>query len=85
MTSPDRNDPRNWTPATPEDLQFSLAYSLGWGSNGRPHGKQTPREEIARWQVEHLALSGYVIMKKPPVPPHSIVGLRPDEDGKAGS
>jgi len=71
-----RDDPSTWRRATAEELATSLAYSLVWDKRGKPHGKRLSemREIIARWQVEHLEMSGYVIMKKPPILPHSTGG-----------
>jgi hypothetical protein len=71
-----RDDPSTWREAKPEEVIASLAYSLGWDKRGKPHDKRMGkmREIIARWQVEHLEMSGYVIMKKPPLIPHSAGG-----------
>jgi hypothetical protein len=71
-----RDDPSTWREATAEEVASSLAYSLGWNKQGRPHGKRMNemREMVAVWQVEHLLMSNYVIMKKPPALPHSTGG-----------
>jgi hypothetical protein len=85
MTEPDhsefevrarRNNPSTWRQATADEVAGSLAYSLGWDKQGRPHGKRMGemRQILAAWQVEHLLLSNYVIMKKAPALPHSTGG-----------
>lgn len=50
----------------------SLAYSLGWNAQGKRMGEM--RQSIAQWQVQHLEMNGYVIMKKPPLIPHTAGG-----------
>jgi hypothetical protein len=92
MTEPDhdsfdvrarRDDPSTWRQATVEEVASSLAYSLGWNKQGRPHGKRMGemREMLAAWQVEHLLMSNYVIMKRPPALPHSTGGApHPNDD-----
>jgi hypothetical protein len=81
--SSEREDPRNWRPAKPEEVATALAYSLIWDARGKPHGKRMAelRQAIAKWQVEHLVMSGFVLMKKPPAPRH-VAGGGPSFDPK---
>ena len=71
-------DDRPLSPADPEDFLFSLSHALQY--DGKRHFKQADGF-MARIVAEHLAKclqrSGYVIMKRPPVAPHSSSeGLR---------
>lgn len=60
------DDPEKLTPATPEDLAESLAFALRFNGRKRVHdADQFMADIVARRLVEHLRLSGYVIMKRP--------------------
>jgi hypothetical protein len=67
MTGPDL------TPAEPEDLAETIAYALRFNERGKPLAVETRKDSavLARWVVRHLARCGFVVMKKPPMPPHS--------------
>ncbi len=59
------DDPK-LTPATQEDLAQSLAFALRFEGRKRVHNADLFMAEItARRLVEHLRLSGFVVMKKP--------------------
>ena len=62
------DDTEQLTPATPEDLAASLAFALRFSGRRRVHdADEFMARIVARRLVEHLRLSGYVVMKKPPV------------------
>jgi hypothetical protein len=59
--------------ATAEELAESLAYSLRFNEGGRrrPVGHEFLAPLAAAQLVRHLAMAGYVVMKRPPAPRHS--------------
>jgi hypothetical protein len=60
------DDQQKLTPATQEDLAQSLAFALRFEGRKRVHNADQFMAEItARRLVEHLRLSGFVVMKKP--------------------
>ena len=62
----------NLKPASPEDIADSLAFALRFSGRKRVHDADDSMARIvARRLVEHLAMSGYVIMKGPPLQAHS--------------
>ena len=62
------DDPDTLTPASPEDLARSLAFALRFSGRKRVHDADEYMADIvARRLVEHLRLSGFVVMKKPPI------------------
>lgn len=62
----------NLKPASPEDIVESLAFALRFSGRKRVHdADDTMARVVATRLVEHLASSGYVVMKKPPLEPHS--------------
>lgn len=70
--------------ATHDELSMSLEFALRFNGRKRTH---TGDEYLARITadrlIEHLRLSGYVILKKPPQAHHSTPPLRkqePDRD-----
>jgi hypothetical protein len=70
-------DERPLTPAATDDLEQALAHALRF--DGRKQFKVSG-ESMARISaahlVEYLRQSGFVVMRKPPTPPHS------DTDGR---
>ena len=67
------DDRRTLSPASHEDLVHSLSYALRYNRAGK---RVSDRDSItANAAAEHLAqalkLSGYVVMKKPPLSAHS--------------
>ena len=68
-------DEPSLTQADPEEFLFSLAHALQF--DGKRHFKRGDGF-MARIVAEHLAeclrRSGYVIMKRPPLAPHSSTG-----------
>jgi hypothetical protein len=67
-------------PATTEELLHALAFALRFQGRKRVHDTgdliaQIVAERLAR----HLEKSGFVVMKKPPRPAHSV---RYDTSGK---
>jgi len=64
-------------PATPDDLADALAFALRFQGRKRVHNADEIMAEIvAKRLVDHLERSGVVVMKKPPVPGHSVLGRR---------
>ncbi len=62
------DQPEPLSPASPEDLARSLAFALRFSGRKRIHDADEYMADIvARRLVEHLRLSGYVVMKKPPI------------------
>ncbi len=65
-------DDRPLTPADPADLEHTLAHALQF--DGRKRFKvsgEMMAKITAAHLVECLKQSGYVVMKRPPVRPHS--------------
>jgi hypothetical protein len=64
-------------PATRDEVRDSLGYALRFNRSGKAHHHAS--EMMARIAadvlVDHLELSGFVIMKKPPLKPHSTSGM----------
>ncbi len=59
-------------PADPADVAEALAFALCFSSRKRVHHADDMIARIvADRLVEHLALSGFVVMKHPPAPAHS--------------
>jgi hypothetical protein len=60
-------------PATPEEVSEALSYAMRFNRSGKPvrSGYEFMSKIAADWLVEHLRLSNFVIMKKPPAKPHS--------------
>ena len=66
------DDPNKFTSANPEDLADSLAFALRFSRGERVHNADESMSRIvARRLGEHLRMSGYIVMKGPPTPPHS--------------
>ena len=61
-------------PAMSEEVAQSLAYALRFDDRGKPMRRADDIMAVitANWLVRHLERSGFVIMKKPPAPPHSV-------------
>lgn len=68
-------------PATLEEIATSLRYSLRFGATGKAHGKRAieDRETLATWVAQHLLMSNFVILVRPPGPQHGPgnCGARP--------
>lgn len=63
-------------PADPADLEFAIAYAIGRTSL-RPRHKEARMNDLdcaiaAKEIRKYLEMSGFVIMKKPPLKAHSI-------------
>ena len=60
-------------PATREEVSQALGYALRFNRSGKLHRNASdPMTRIAADVLaEHLKLLGFVVMKKPPAPPHS--------------
>ncbi len=57
------------TPADLDDVQQSIAFALRFQGRKRIHTADEAMARItAERLVEHLRLSGFVIMKRPPAP-----------------
>jgi len=62
-----------WTPATDDELAFSLAFALCHdGKRAFRHAEQFMAKITAAHLIEHLKRSGYVVMKRPPARDHSM-------------
>ena len=64
---------RQLTPATLDDVRESLAFALRYSRSGK---RVADRDSLmasaaAEHLIEALERSGFVIMKRPPAPPHS--------------
>ncbi len=55
-------------------LEFGMTYSRG-KNRSRPAHEVAVRT-VAQMIYAHLTEAGYVIMKKPPLPPHSTHGFK---------
>ncbi len=63
------------TPAEPADVVDALAFALKFDGRKRVHNADDMMARIAAQRlIEYLALSGFVVMKKPPMPAHSTSG-----------
>ena len=67
-------DPEPLRAATADEIAESLAYALLFDSRGKPLGvkARADAKAMARRLVEHLALSRYVVMRRPPLERHSV-------------
>ncbi len=62
-------------PADPADVTWTLAFALQYRGRKRVNTAADAMARItAERLVEHLRVSGYVVMKKPPPPLHSDAG-----------
>ena len=59
-------------PATRDDLRQALAYGLRFDEYGKPHRQAMDSmiDIAAATLVRHLEMSGFVVMKPPPMKPH---------------
>jgi hypothetical protein len=66
-------DEKPLIPATREELATALKYALGHGRTGKAHryAHDSMTSIAAEVLVEHLELSGFVVMKRPPGPMHT--------------
>jgi hypothetical protein len=63
------------TPASPDDIAATLAFALRFQGRKRVHNADEIMSEIlAKRLVEHLERSGFVVMKRPPLGGHSVLG-----------
>lgn len=66
---PDAPDLR---PATAEELKEALSFALRFDGRKRHHHADGFMAELAAEKlIEHLRRAGFVVMKRPPAPPHS--------------
>lgn len=67
MTGPDL------MPADSADLAEAIGYALRFNERGKPLAVETRKDSavLALWVVRHLARSGFVVMKKPPIQAYS--------------
>ena len=64
-------------PATADELAQSLAFALRFDGRKRVHtGDEYMARITADRLIKHLLMSGYVIMKKPPVEGNSPARLK---------
>jgi hypothetical protein len=56
------------TPASRDELLMSIEYSLGYDSRGKASNasRELAISVLAGRVIEHLEMSNYVVMKKPP-------------------
>ncbi|MBV9748941.1 MAG: hypothetical protein JO157_09005 [Acetobacteraceae bacterium] len=80
---PDHDDEK-LRPATREELVDSLVFALRFSGRKRVHDADDAMARIAAERLaEHLRLSGFVVMKKPPLPPpvdRSVLSRLPLKD-----
>jgi hypothetical protein len=56
-------------PATTDEVVFALAYALRFHEGRRVRDAERMAAQLAAERlVQHLELSGYIVMKKPPSP-----------------
>lgn len=55
-------------------LEFGMTYSRGKNRSRPAH--EMAIKTVAQMIYNHLAEAGYVIMRKPPAPPHSTHGFK---------
>jgi hypothetical protein len=68
------------TLAKPADVAEALAFALRFSGRKRVHQADDMMALIAAERlVEHLGRSGFVVMRKPPSPPHGSVASTPEE------
>lgn len=69
-------------PATGEEVEETLAFALRFDGRKRAHqGDEFMARITAERLVAHLARSGFVVMKKPPLAPLTIPKTRRDDAG----
>ena len=60
-------DAHKLTPANADEVEQALAFALRYDGRKRSHkGDELMARIVAEHLVQHLELSGFVIMKKPP-------------------
>ena len=66
--------PNNLTPATRDELKTGLAYALRFDDRGKAHrlASDSMADAAAELLVRYLERAGFVVMKKPPAPNHSV-------------
>jgi len=59
-------------PADPAEVREALAYALRFASDGKPRrsGWEFAAPLAAAQLVQHLTLSGFVLLRRPPAKPH---------------
>jgi hypothetical protein len=68
------------THANPEDLARALAFALRYDGGKRFRiGDEFMANIAARRIIDYLAVSGYVVMKKPPIGGHSQIAAAPGD------
>jgi hypothetical protein len=64
-------------PTSPDDIRDALAFALRFDGRNRARSADALMAQItAERLVEHLRLSGFVVMKKPPAKAHSTPKTR---------
>ncbi len=64
-------DKQNLRPAIRDELTKSLAFALRYNGRKRVHSADEVMAQITAEQlIEHLELSGYVVMCRPPLDAH---------------
>jgi hypothetical protein len=72
-TMPD--EPDQLRPATPDEIAEAISFALRYDGRRRVHHADAAMARItADRLVEHLRLSGFVLMKQPTRQPHGIPG-----------
>lgn len=72
---PVMTDETKLRPATPDEIERTLAFALRYDGRKRVHtGGEFMARITAERLIEHLERSGYVIMKKPPTEAHRTPG-----------
>ena len=67
------NDELRLTPASPEELQQTLAFALRYDGRKRVHHSDELMARIAaEGLVRHLERAGFVLMKKPPLAGNAV-------------
>ena len=64
------------SPAEPHEVAETIAFALRYSGRKRVHDSSEMMAAIvARRLVEHLARSGFVVMKRPPISGAAAIGL----------
>lgn len=66
------HDLANLRPATSDEIADTLSFALRFDGRKRIHqGDELMARIVAKRLIDHLELSGFVVLKKPPARAHS--------------
>ena len=72
--TPSANGESALAPASPADLAEAIGYALRFSETGKSLGVRMRDDPamMAQRIVRHLERCGFVVMRKPPITPHSV-------------